>query len=481
MHLINRRVYVIMTYIIIYIIIATSFLTAVNIQQEITLMKAFENLWAAAVERLSEHISKQAMDLWIRPIIPVSYVDFCAVLLVDSSFQRDIIMSKYKDLINSVLSDMVGFEMSINVITPEERSPSSSQKRPEKPKVEIESLVEPIYPEYTFNTFVVGESNKHAYAACSAVAKNPAKAYNPLFIYGNTGLGKTHLLKAIRNEIAVNFPSYKTIYITGEEFTNELIENIRNKTMPEFKNKYRSIDVLFVDDIQFIANKDSTQEEFFHTFNALYEANKQIVLASDRPPRDIALLENRLRSRFEMGIITDIYLPEYELKVAIIKQKATTYGLDLPDDVVDFIAMKIKNNIRQIEGVLKKIMAFQLISNLPPSISVASSAVKDITSENEPTPVVFDKVIKEISREFNVSEEDILSKKRMEAITFARQIAMYVMREVTDLSLPEIGQTFNGRDHSTVHHAIHKIDEKIKTNPALKSRIDTVIKNVKEL
>ena len=182
-----------------------------------------------------------------------------------------------------------------------------------------------------------------------------------------------------------------------------------------------------------------------------------------------------------MGIITDIYLPEYELKVAIIKQKATTYGLDLPDDVVDFIAMKIKNNIRQIEGVLKKIMAFQLISNLPPSIAVASSAVKDITSENEPTPVVFDKVIKEISREFNVSEEDILSKKRMEAITFARQIAMYVMREVTDLSLPEIGQTFNGRDHSTVHHAIHKIDEKVKTNPALKSRIDSVIKNVKEL
>ena len=444
-------------------------------------MKAFENLWSAAVDRLSEHISKQAMDLWIRPIIPVSYLDYCAVLLVESSFQRDIIMSKYKDLISSTLSDMVGFEMSINVITPEERQAmTGGAKIPDTPKVPIESLVEPIYPEYTFNTFVVGESNKHAYAACCAVAKNPAKAYNPLFIYGNTGLGKTHLLKAIRNEIAVNFPSYKTIYITGEEFTNELIENIRNKTMPEFKNKYRSIDVLFVDDIQFIANKDSTQEEFFHTFNALYEANKQIVLASDRPPRDIALLENRLRSRFEMGIITDIYLPEYELKVAIIKQKATTYGLNLPEDVIEYIAIKIKNNIRQIEGVLKKIMAFQLISNLPPSIAVANSAIKDITNENEPTPVVFDKVIKEVSREFNVSEEDILSKKRMEAITFARQIAMYVMREVTDLSLPEIGQTFNGRDHSTVHHAIHKIDSKVKTNPALKSRIDTIIKNVRE-
>ncbi|MBO4391898.1 MAG: AAA family ATPase, partial [Clostridia bacterium] len=228
-------------------------------------MKVFENIWAAAVERLSEQISKQAMDLWIRPIVPVSYVDFCAVLLVESPFQRDIIMSKYKDDISAVLTEIVGFDMSINVITPEEQTTSTPVKHTDAPKVKIENLVEPIYPEYTFNTFVVGESNKHAYAACSAVAKNPAKAYNPLFIYGNTGLGKTHLLKAIRNEIAINFPSYKTIYITGEEFTNELIENIRNKTMPEFKNKYRSIDVLFVDDIQFIANKDSTQEEFFHT------------------------------------------------------------------------------------------------------------------------------------------------------------------------------------------------------------------------
>ena len=443
-------------------------------------MQAFKNLWSAAVERLTKHISESAMDLWIRPIVPVAYEDDSAILMVESSFQRDIIMSKYKDLISHELSDMVGFEMTINVITPEDRQVSQSVKKPEAPKVQIESMVEPIYPEYTFDTFVVGDSNKHAHAACYAVAKNPSKAYNPLFLYGNTGLGKTHLIKAIRNEIAVSFPHYKTIYITGEEFTNELIDNIRNKTMPEFKNKYRNVDVLFVDDIQFIANKDSTQEEFFHTFNALYEANKQIVLVSDRPPKDIALLENRLRSRFEMGIITDIYLPEYELKVAIIKQKAKTYGMELPDDVVDFVAMKIKNNIRQLEGVLKKIMAFQLISNLPPSIAIASSAVRDITSENEPIPVVFDKVLKEVSHEFGVSEEDILSKKRIENVTFARQIAMYIMREITDLSLPEIGQNFNGRDHSTVHHSIRKIEAKIKTNNTLKNRIDSVIKNVQE-
>ena len=443
-------------------------------------MKAFKSLWTAAVDRLANHISESAMDLWIRPIVPVAYEDDSAVLMVESSFQRDIIMSKYKDLIGHELSDMVGFEMSVKVITPDERAPSTSVKPPESPKIEIESIVEPIYPEYTFDTFVVGDSNKHAHAACYAVAKNPSKAYNPLFLYGNTGLGKTHLIKAIRNEIAISFPHYKTIYITGEEFTNELIDNIRNKTMPEFKNKYRNVDVLFVDDIQFIANKDSTQEEFFHTFNALYEANKQIVLVSDRPPKDIALLENRLRSRFEMGIITDIYLPEYELKVAIIKQKAKTYGMELPDDVVDFVAMKIKNNIRQLEGVLKKIMAFQLISNLPPSIAIASSAVRDITSENEPIPVIFDKVLQEVSREFGVSEEDILSKKRIENVTFARQIAMHIMREITDLSLPEIGQHFNGRDHSTVHHSIRKIESKLKTNNSLKNRVESIIKNVQE-
>lgn len=448
--------------------------------QEMIFMQAFKNLWTAAVERLTKHISESAMDLWIRPIVPIAYEDDSAILMVESSFQRDIIMSKYRDLISHELSDMVGFEMSVKVVTPEERQVSPSIKMPESPKIEIESMVEPIYPEFTFDTFVVGDSNKHAHAACYAVAKNPSKAYNPLFLYGNTGLGKTHLLKAIRNEIAVSYPHYKTIYITGEEFTNELIENIKNKTMPEFKNKYRSVDVLFVDDIQFIANKDSTQEEFFHTFNALYEANKQIVLASDRPPRDIQLLENRLRSRFEMGIITDIYLPEYELKVAIIKQKAKTYGMELPDDVVDFVAMKIKNNIRQLEGVLKKIMAFQLISNLPPSIAIASSAVRDITSENEPIPVIFDKVIKEVSHEFKVSEEDILGKKRIENVTFARQVAMHIMREITDLSLPEIGQHFNGRDHSTVHHSIRKIEAKLKTNNSLKNRIETIIKNVQE-
>jgi len=446
-------------------------------------MQSFKSIWQLTVEHLASYISEPAMDLWINPMVPIVYENDCAVFMVESPFQRDIIMSKYKDLICSEMSKIVGFDMNINVTTPDEKKypkPKPIIEQEKKPEVEYESIPKPIYPEYTFDTFVVGDSNKHAHAACLAVANNPAHAYNPLFLYGNTGLGKTHLLKAIRNEIQVKFPNYKTIYVTGEEFTSELIENIRNKTMTEFKNKYRNIDALFVDDIQFIANKDSTQDEFFHTFNALYDAGKQIVLASDRPPRDIQLLENRLRSRFEMGIITDIYMPEYELKVAIIKQKAKTYGIELPDDVVEFVAMKIKNNIRQLEGVLKKIMAFQLISNLPPSIAIAQSAVRDIVTENEPAPVIFDKVLNEVSREFNVTVEDIISKKRIENITFARQIAMYIMREITDLSLPEIGENFNGRDHSTVHHSIRKIEDKLEKNPSLKLRIDNIIKTVKE-
>jgi chromosomal replication initiator protein len=444
-------------------------------------MQAFKNVWQTAVEKLESSISETAMTLWIKTIQPIIYENDSAVLLVESPFHRDIIMSKYRDLIRKVLTEIVGFEMDINVVTPEDKRYSGKIKQNEvNENIDLEQFVEPVFPEYTFDNFIVGDSNKHAHAACIAVAKNPAKAYNPLFLYGNTGLGKTHLLYAIKNEIKKTYPNYKTLYIKSEDFTNDLIEYIGKKNMQEFKNKYRSVDVLLVDDIQFIAGKDSTQDEFFHTFNALYEANKQIILASDRPPRDIQLLESRLRSRFESGIITDIYMPEYELKVAIIKQKAISYNISLPEDVIDFVAQRIKNNIRQLEGVLKKIMAFQLISKSPPNIAIAQSAIRDITNENEPLPIIVDKVITEVSREFEVSPEDIKSKKRIESITFARQVSMYIMREITDMSLPEIGQQFNGRDHSTVHHAIKKIEDKININNILKSRINDIIKNIRE-
>ena len=446
-------------------------------------MQSLNSIWNLTVDELDKHISGTAMNLWIRTITPIRYEDNCFVLAVHSPFQKDIIMSKYRPMLKDTLSDIVGFEVDIKVLTSEDKQEIPKSKAVNI-NTEVESSMNEVVDqkpaEYTFDNFIVGESNKHAHAACLSVARNPARSYNPLFIYGNTGLGKTHLLKAISTEVKKNFPSYNVLYVKGEEFTNDLIDHLQNKNMTEFKNKYRTVDVLLVDDIQFIAGKDSTQDEFFHTFNALYEDNKQIILASDRPPKDIQLLESRLRSRFESGIITDIYMPEYELKVAIIKMKAQSYGITLPPDVIDFVAMKIKNNIRQLEGVITKIMAFQLVSNVSPSIAIAQSAIRDIVNENEPLPVVVDKIILEVSREFDIPAEEIKGTKRVESIAFARQIAMYIMREITDMSLPEIGQEFNGKDHSTVHHSIKKIEQKLTTNPVFKDRIQQIIKNVKE-
>lgn len=444
-------------------------------------MQEFKNIWKKAVEVLDKSVTKNAMDLWISKIEPVKYENDCAVLMVESPFHRDIIMSKYRDLIRSVLSEIVGFEMDVKVITSDETK--YLRNRPtDNVQDDLNVIPSPdnITSTYTFETFIVGDSNKHAHAACLAVAKNyPKRPYNPLFIYGNTGLGKTHLLYAIKNEISKNHPEANILYVKSEDFVNEFIELLRKGDVFEFKNKYRNANVLLVDDIQFIAGKYQIQEEFFHTFNALIENNSQIILASDRPPKDIQLLESRLRSRFESGLITDIYMPEYELKVAFIKQKAEQYNLEISEEVVDFIAQRIKNNIRQLEGVIKKITAFQLIAKCPPNIAIAQSAIRDITTENEPDDVVVDKVIMEVSREWEVSPEEIKGRKRNSSIVTARQVAMYILRELTDMSLPEIGKPFGGKDHSTVHHSIRLIEERVQNESRLKARIDEVIKNVK--
>ena len=451
-------------------------------------MQEFKNVWYKAVENLEGQITATAFDLWIKSIQPVKYESDCAVLLVESQFQKDVVTAKYKEIIKKALSEVAGFEMDISLITSAEMKNNRIKPIETSETVaEIEESITPIYNEYTFDNFVVGDSNKHAYAACLAVAKNPAKAYNPLFIYGNTGLGKTHLLYAIKNESQKLFPKSKILYIKSEDFVNELVEltqkgraplGDQKKTMTDFKKKYRSVDILLVDDIQFIAGKELSQIEFFHTFDALYENNKQIILSSDRPPRDIAYLDARLRARFEQGITADIVMPEYELKVAIIKQKASQFNIKISEDVIAFIAQRIKHNIRQIEGVLKKLKAIQLISDSPPNIAIAEIAIKDITTENEPEPVVVDKVLTEVSREFEVSVDDIKSKKQSANITFARQIAMYIIREITDMSLERIGEEFN-RDHATTHHSVKKIETKIENSIFLKSKIDDIIKNIR--
>lgn len=458
-------------------------------------MQNFKSVWMSAVELLSASINETAMNLWIRTIVPYKYESDCAILKVETDFQRDIILTKYRTFIVKALEEVVGFEMNIDVIADE-----SASKIEEKEKDPISAVTEENSAaeedrsvEYTFDNFIVADSNKHAVAACRAVANRPAGAYNPLFIYGNTGLGKTHLLFAIKNEINKKYPNYKTLYVKSEEFVNEVVAltqqgkspaaaaNTGNSlnTMADLKKKYRNVDVLLVDDIQFIGGKETTQTEFFYTFDALYQANKQIILVSDRPPKEIKNLDDRLRGRFEQGLTTDIYMPEYELKVAFIKQKALMYNIKMTDEVIDFIAQRIKNNIRQLEGVMKKIMAFQEISNMPPNLAIAQNAIKDITHDNMPLPVVVDKVIMEVASVYDVPTEEIKGKKKKAQFTKARQIAMYILSVVTDMSLKEIGNQFNGRDHSTAFYSIEKVKEEIETNTTLRTEIDEIIKKIK--
>ncbi|MBS5736769.1 MAG: chromosomal replication initiator protein DnaA, partial [Clostridiales bacterium] len=416
---------------------------------------------------------EQALNIWISKVKPISFDGQTFVLQVPTSFYRDVVLKQFNDKIVSSLSEIMGFEVDIEVISEEDD------------KTVKEKIKEPIFRPndsefFTFDNFMVGESNKYAYNICRAVAENPGTAYNPLFLHGSTGLGKTHLLKAIKYQIEKNNPNYKCIYISSEGFTNELIESIRNKTTQEFKNKYRNADVLLIDDIQFFAGKDSTQEEFFHTYNYLKDGNKQIILASDRPPKDIHPLEDRLIGRFESGIITSIESPELELRVAIVKNKAMYYNVAISDEVAYFIAETIKNNIRKIEGVINKMKADQFIKGSAPTIASVKSNIKDISEENEPLPVLVDKIILEVSRNYDVKPEDIRSRKRQMNIKNARHVSLYILRELTSISLDDIGMFFSNLDHSSVHHAINKVADRMASDNSFKIHVEEIIRNVRE-
>ena len=312
------------------------------------------------------------------------------------------------------------------------------------------------------------------------MAANPAGAYNPLFIYGNSGLGKTHLLYAICNDLKRSHPEMTTLYIKGDDFTNELIDAIQHGTTSTFHQKYRKTDVLLVDDIQFIAGKDSTQEEFFHTFNSLYEAKKQIVLTSDRPPKEIQTLEDRLRTRFEWGLIADIQPPDFETRIAIIKRKAEALDLELPGDVCEYIATRLKTNIRQLEGAVKKMKANWLLNGDAPTMANAQTAISDILNNDQPPPLTVEKIIEEVGRTFEVSPDDIRSSKRSANISNARQIAVYVVREITQLSMTTIGEEFGGRDHSTVVYAVQQVEKNMKKDSKTKAMVEDIIKNIRD-
>lgn len=335
-------------------------------------------------------------------------------------------------------------------------------------------------PKYVFDSFVVGNSNRFAHAACFAVAEAPSRSYNPLFIYGGVGLGKTHLMQAVGHHILQKSPSMNVVYVSSEQFTNELINSIRDDKTSEFRAKYRNIDVLLIDDIQFLAGKERTQEEFFHTFNALYEANKQLVISSDRPPREIPTLEDRLRSRFEWGLITDIQPPDLETRIAILKKKSQLDGLTVPDDVMNYIAVYIQSNIRELEGALNRIVAYSNFTNRPITLDLATEALKDILPSAPPKKITIEMIQQVVAEYFTINVSDLISKRRTRQLAFPRQIAMYLARELTDSSLPTIGEFFGGRDHTTALHAYDKISREMKSDPVLDRIITELTSNLQK-
>ncbi|MCI1954790.1 MAG: chromosomal replication initiator protein DnaA [Oscillospiraceae bacterium] len=436
-------------------------------------MESFSEVWNLVCAYCKSRITEIAFSTWISRIEPVT-LDFSggvAVLKVPNELHRQTVLHYYMDLLEEAFRQIFSQEIQIRIVIPEETEPS---KKAEETIPTSENY------EFTFDTFIVGPSNKFAHAASMAVANKPASLYNPLFIYGNSGLGKTHLLYAIRDQISHTYPEMDIIYIKGDEFTNELIEAIRRGTTGDFHQRYRRADILLVDDIQFIAGKDSTQEEFFHTFNTLYEAKKQIVLTSDRPPKDIATLEERLLTRFEWGLTADIQPPDFETRIAIIKRKAELLKIELPDNVIEYIANRLKNNIRQLEGAVKKMKAFHLLNGDPFSIQTAQAAISDIINNDQPTPVTVEKIIDEVARTFGTTGEDIRSSRRSANISSARQVAMYVIREITQMPMAAIGKEFGGRDHSTVVYAIQQVEKNAAHDQKTKATVEDIVKNIRD-
>ena len=433
-------------------------------------MNSLGDIWKAVLDALGQQLTPTAISTWFDDCVPVEIDGSTLVLKTSTDFKRDIIVKRFSETIKNTLSDIFSTDFSIIVLTEEELGDYQEKKKDDDPLPEMAG--------YTFDRFIVGNSNRFAHNAAVAVSQKPGSAYNPLFIYGNSGLGKTHLLLAIGQTIRERTPSAKIAYIKGDEFTNQLLKSIKEGTGEEFRMKYRNVDLFLVDDIQFIAGKQATQEEFFHTFNSLYEAKKQIVLASDRPPKEIRTLEDRLRTRFESGLIADIQPPDFETRMAIIHRKAELLGFDIPEDTAEYIANRLKNNIRQLEGAVKKLNAYRDISGASPSIIMAQKAIKDILSDSQPVPITVEKIILEVSRTFNVSPADIKSNKRIQSVSAARQAAMYVIREITQMAMSSIGEEFGGKDHSTVVYSIKNVSKNMETDPSYRELINDIIRNI---
>ena len=434
------------------------------------------SLWEKTLQLIKGEVSTASFNAFFKEIKPLKQISNELIFLAPNEFIQNILENRYLNLIESCVSQLSLKKYQIKFILDEREIQDTNEEHKSNT---IKKSYPNLNPKYTFDTFVIGNSNRFAHAACVAVAESPAKAYNPLFLSGGVGLGKTHLMHAIGHHIMCQQEDPKVVYVSSEKFTNELINSIKNDKNEEFRNKYRNVDVLLIDDIQFIAGKEGTQEEFFHTFNALHEANKQIIISSDRPPKEIPTLEDRLRSRFEMGLITDIQPPDFETRIAILRKKAQLENINVPNEVMTYIAKYIKSNIRELEGALTRVVAYSSLTNKNISLELATAALKDIISSPKSEEITVNIIKEKVSEAFNIKMDDFNSKKRTRTIAYPRQIAMYICRELTDLSLPKIGSEFGGRDHTTVIHTHDKISKDIEENQQIKEKIDKIISDLK--
>ncbi len=437
----------------------------------------YQQAWQAALGQLQMEMPKSSFDTWVRSAELVSYNDHIFTIGVPNAYARDWLEDRLSTTITRILSGMMDAVQSINFIVwhKDFENVRSEEPRPETPTVTSTPRVElpvSINPRYTFESFVVGQNNRMAHAACmavgeNAVTENPSRSYNPLFLYGGVGLGKTHLLHAIGNAAAQR--GLKVLYVSSEEFTNDMIQAIQSRTTAAFRERYRETDVLLVDDIQFFIGKESTLEEFFHTFNTLYGQNKQIVISSDRPPKAMAMLEDRLRSRFEWGLTVDIQPPDLETRIAILKSKAELSGRNVPDDILELIAQRIRSSVRELEGALTRVMAYSELSGQPLNVSLVNMALVDLLPHaNAIQP---EQVVQTVANAFNIKTEQILGRNRSRDIALPRHVAMYLMREDANISLPQIGEKMGGRDHTTVMHACDRVADLIERDDYLRRQI----------
>lgn len=432
-------------------------------------MQILKDYWHRVLEIIQPEMVGISFDTWVKPLTPISMDDSTIYLKASSQFQKNTVDIKYKELIKIGFKHVTNKDYSINIVLD-----NVQEAEPKEQKISVTN--NPLNPKYTFDTFVIGENNRFAHAAALAAAESLGKAYNPLFLYGGVGLGKTHLMHAIGNFVLTQNSDAKVLYITSEKFTNELINAIQNNTTEDFRNKYRNIDLLLIDDIQFFIGKERCQEEFFHTFNALHENGKQMVISSDKPPKDIHPLEERLKSRFEWGLVADIGKPDFETRCAILRKKCQVENRIMDDEILSMIALKVESNIRELEGVFNKIVAMASLTNSEITMSLAERAIGDLQRSADKV-ITIDYVQYAVANYFNIDQNDFKIQRKTSDIAFPRQIAMYLCKQLTGLSLKEIGKEFGGKDHSTVIYAIKKVEEEMKLNP----NTNTIVDNIKKM